>query len=604
MYPQLCCTNGVSFSAECKVAPWYKAPEKTAILDTLAVSARILPLTSLRYIAILILLCAHSALARADSLAELSQSFWQWRAQEQPFSNDDIPRIERPAGLVVDWSPQAIAQRLQALHGFEQRWKAFAPSAEVPVHDQVDYRLLGSAIARLRWELSIQETWKRNPRFYVDQTLGSVYALLLQPPPFSAARQQEIVARMKQIPSTLQAAQLNLTDIRRPFAQLAIADLDGVGERTQSAEAALAPLLSPDNNHALQQVTPAAVTALNQYRAWLVTQLPSARKETAIGRDNYLFFLHNVALMPYTPEQLLVMSQQEWSRAVAFEAYQHARLGDDPPAPLFPSPAAQMQAEKVDEERVRAFLVEQKILSVPEWLKHYRNLLLPPYLDPLQDLGETDDLTGPSRLNEDGTSYIRVPGPNLGFFNLSTAHDPRPILVHEGIPGHYFQLCLGWHNEDPIRRHYYDSGANEGLGFYAEEMMLQAGFFDDNPHTRETIYTFMRLRALRVEVDVKLALGEFTLEQAADYLQRTVPMDRSTALDEAAMFSSTPGQGISYQIGKLQITELLADARRKQDKDFSMLQFNNFVWNNGNVPIALQRWELLQDGSQVPEAPK
>ena len=130
--------------------------------------------------------------------------------------------------------------------------------------------------------------------------------------------------------------------------------------------------------------------------------------------------------------------------------------------------------------------------------------------------------------------------------------------------------------------------------------MLQAGFFDDNPHTRETIYSFMRLRALRVEVDVKLALGEFTLQQGADYLARTVPMDKATALDEAAMFSSTPGQGISYQIGKLQITQLLSDARRMQGKDFSMLQFNDFVWNNGNVPIALQRWEMLQDSPELP----
>jgi hypothetical protein len=31
-----------------------------------------------------------------------------------------------------------------------------------------------------------------------------------------------------------------------------------------------------------------------------------------------------------------------------------------------------------------------------------------------------------------------------------------------------------------------------------------------------------------------------------------------------------------------------------------MLEFNNFVWNNGNVPIALQRWELLQDATEVP----
>jgi uncharacterized protein (DUF885 family) len=173
-------------------------------------------------------------------------------------------------------------------------------------------------------------------------------------------------------------------------------------------------------------------------------------------------------------------------------------------------------------------------------------------------------------------------------------------VVHEGVPGHYFQLALGWANADPVRRHYYDSGANEGIGFYAEEMMLQAGLFDNKPRTREIIYSFMRLRALRVEVDVKLALGIFTLQQAAHYLQETVPMDRATSLEEAALFASTPGQAITYQGGKIQITNMLADARRAQGNGFSLLKFNDFVWGNGNVPVALQRWEMLGDASEVP----
>ena len=225
---------------------------------------------------------------------------------------------------------------------------------------------------------------------------------------------------------------------------------------------------------------------------------------------------------------------------------------------------------------------------------------MPAYIEPFQELGVLDDLTGPSRLEQDGTSYIQEPSPSLGFFGRSTAYDPRPIIVHEGVPGHYFQLTLGWKGADPIRRHYYDSNANEGIGFYAEETMLQAGLFDDNPRTRETIYSFMRLRALRVEVDVKLALGEFTLEQAADYLVRTVPMDPRTALEEATLFASTPGQAISYQIGKLQIVELLSDARRAEGEKFSLQKFHDFVWENGNVPISLQRWEYLKDMSELP----
>jgi uncharacterized protein (DUF885 family) len=553
-----------------------------------------------RGLAVVSLLFAFCCAAHALSVTALSDAFWQWRAEEQPFTNDDIPRIDRPADFRVDWSAQTIAKRMQRLEEFEQKWKTIAPASTAPVPDQVDYRLLGSAIARVRWELAIEQTWKRDPYFYVDQTLTSIYVLLLQPPPFSEARQQQIVARMQQIPATIQSARENLTDMRQPFAQLAIDALDHIAERTEQMETALAPQLTAANNAALKQATPVALNALMQYRAWLEEKLPAARKDTAIGRENYIWFLRNVALEPYTPEQLLAMSRQEWSRSVAFEASQQARLAGTTQSPIFPNADAQIAAEKIAEEKVRDYMTEQKILTVPSWIQHYRNRLVPDYVAPFEDLGVTDDLTGPDRLGQNGTSYIRKPSPGLGFFNLSTAHDPRPILIHEGVPGHYFQLCLGWHNPDPIRRHYYDSGANEGIGFYAEEMMLQAGFMDDNPHTRATIYSFMRLRALRVEVDVKLALGEFTLQQAAEYLSNTVPMDKHTALEEAAMFSSTPGQAITYQIGKLQIIQMLSDARLKQGPSFSMLAFNDFVWNNGNVPLSLQRWEMLDDSTIVP----
>jgi uncharacterized protein (DUF885 family) len=103
----------------------------------------------------------------------------------------------------------------------------------------------------------------------------------------------------------------------------------------------------------------------------------------------------------------------------------------------------------------------------------------------------------------------------------------------------------------------------------------------------------MRLRALRVEVDVKLALGEFTLEQAAKYLQEKVPMDADTARQEAIAFSTGPGQAITYQIGKLQIMKFLAEARLQQGEKFDLRAFHDFVWKNGNVPIALQSWEYL-----------
>ena len=532
------------------------------------------------------------AVTAAGELDDLARDFWAWRAVHQPLSSDDIPRIERPAGWVPDWSQPAVAGRRQALRAFEDHWKKLEVSGW-PIPRQVDYRLLGSALARVRWELDITRGWRRNPMFYLDQTLGAIFERLLQPPPIDRARSEEIVSRMAGIPRTVEAAKLNLDQAVAPFARLAIEELKDARPRLLTVARELKPLLAAESAERLEAATEAAIAALESFRGWLEQRLPSLPANTAVGREAYLYFLNRIALMPFTPEQLLEMGRQEWDRAVAFETYERQRNQGAPPLALFPNQAAQMAREEREEQAIRRFLEQKGILTVPGWVKHYRNLPLPPYLQPLSSLGVTDDLTSPARLNDDGTSYIRPPSPALGYFALSTARDPRPILVHEGVPGHYFQLVLSWAHENPIRRHYYDSGANEGIGFYTEEMLLQAGLFDDSLRTREIIYSFMRLRALRVEVDVKLALGLFTIEQAGEYLQKTVPMDAGTARSEAASFAAAPGQAISYQIGKLQIMGFLTDARRAQGEAFQLRAFHDFVWKNGNVPLSLQRWEYL-----------
>src|SRR6266850_3723002 len=528
----------------------------------------------------------------ADELDDLAADYWQWRAAEQPLSLDDMMRLERPPDWVPDWSPAAVEKYHAQLAAFEERLLNINPSA-MPVPRQEDWQLMGSALARARWELDILKSWQRNPMFYVDQTLGAIFDRLLQPPPFSDSRAQEIIQRMGSIPRTLEAAKQNLQRPPAPFARIALDQLKDVGPRLMTVARELKPHLSRKFQAQLDSETARAIPALEGYRAWLERQLPLLPQRIAIGRENYLFFLRKVALMPFTPAELLAMSRQEWERAVAFQAYEEQRNRSLPQLAMFPDQKAQIAREEKDEGAIRKYITEKELLTIPSSVQHYRNLPLPAYLEPLEALGTNDDLTSPTRLKNDGTSYIRPPSASLGYFAAASARDTRPIIVHEGVPGHYFQLVLSWGHEDPIRRHYYDSGANEGIGFYAEEMMLQAGLFDDSPRSREIIYNFARLRALRVEVDVKLATGYFTVEQAADYLTKTVPMDAVTARDEAAFFASSPGQAISYEIGKLQIVRLIADARRQQADTFNLRAVHDFIWKNGNVPLALQRWELL-----------
>jgi uncharacterized protein (DUF885 family) len=528
-------------------------------------------------------------IAGAESLEKLADDFWNWRAKYAPFTGDDVNRIERPGG-VRDWSRRSIDQRRKDLEQFEIRWKNI-DAAQWPIAKQVDYKLIGSALSRVRWELEVNPRWKRDPNFYIEQALTALAESLTVPSPYDEARSREILTRIENIPSILQQGWDNLENPPAPFASVAAQNLDGIRERLRKMASALvgSTTLKPLE---LNAATDRAADALEKFQQQLKDKLPKLPQQTALGRDAYIWLLRNVALMPFSPEELRAMGRQEWNRAVAFEAYEKNRNKDVPPLKMTTNINIWIKDAAEKELQIRKFLEGRGILTVPKWVQHYTLQPTPEYLRAL-GVTEHDDFTSASRLNENCVRYVPEPSEKLGYFWRATAMDPRPITVHEGIPGHYFQLCLSWKNEDPIRRHYYDSGANEGIGFYAEEMMLQAGLFNDSPHTREIIYNFMRLRALRVEVDVKLALGEFTLEQAAKYLQEKVPMDEQTARQEAIAFSTSPGGAMTYQIGKLQILKFLAGARMQQGDRFNLRAFHDFVWKNGNVPIALQEWEYL-----------
>ncbi len=532
--------------------------------------------------------CAH---AQAE-VQQLGADFWTWRAATQPATSDDIPRIVRPAKWTPDWSAAAVAEQRKTLAAFEARWKSLAGTPQT-VSERVDYRLMGSALARVNWELDHVAAWRRQPHFYVAQALTPVFEVLLPPPPVESARVEQVIRLLDNAPAVLAAGQANLDDMRGPFVDAALGQIGIVPDSLRQMARGLEPHADAAQRKRLNAAVERSVKAFAAFGRYLEGRRGALRAETAVGAESYQYFLSQVALYPYTADQLALMGRQEWTRSVLFEELERNRNAGVADLPIGASIDAVTSRLASDERDVRTFLRDKNLLTVPDWAGHYNALPFPAYLAPIGWLGRTFDLTDRTRVGQNATVYLPEPSPNLGYFNLSITRDPRPIIVHEGVPGHFFQLTLSWKHPNPLRRHYYDSGANEGTGFYAEEMMLQAGLWADAPKSREVIYNFARLRALRVEVDVKLATGAFTIDQAADYLQAMVPMDRETAHEEAVFFAASPGQAISYQIGKIQTAEFLAEARVREGKAFDLRRFHDYLWLNGNVPIALQKEEYL-----------
>src|SRR6185369_4189950 len=111
----------------------------------------------------------------------------------------------------------------------------------------------------------------------------------------------------------------------RPFALAALEKLVAVRSRLTKVGTELGPFLTGVSPSEFNQSVADAITALESFHDWLHGELEGMTEETAVGRQDYVYFLKHVALMPFTPEQLLVMGAHEWERSVAFESLEQTR---------------------------------------------------------------------------------------------------------------------------------------------------------------------------------------------------------------------------------------------------------------------------------------
>lgn len=351
---------------------------------------------AMRLMIVLLLLSSTSfAQSTADSLDRLASDFWTWRARYRPFTFDDVPRMEH-AGGERDWSAASLTHQRLELAVFERRLRDMHADSW-PVAQRVDYRLIGSAMARVRWELDVNPRWQRDPMFYVEQTVVALQEELMPPPPFSEERSREIVARAENIPSILAQAKANLKPVR-PCAQLAIDSLAGIEARLPRVESGVAPLLTSDDLRSrLHAAIPPALKALVEYRQWMNDSLPQMQQSFAIGRSAYEFFLHQVALLPYTPEQLLTMARQDLDRVLAAQSYEHQRDIGLPELKMAATSQEEIARMARDEAYVRRYLVEHEILTVATDSPHWTLRPAPDYVAAFAGFGELDDFTLPSR---------------------------------------------------------------------------------------------------------------------------------------------------------------------------------------------------------------
>ena len=170
------------------------------------------------------------------------------------------------------------------------------------------------------------------------------------------------------------------------------------------------------------------------------------------------------------------------------------------------------------------------------------------------------------------------------------------LYLHEGAPGHHFQISLARENEDlpNFMRYGGKTSYIEGWALYAETLGYEMGFYDD-PWNRYGTLQDEQLRAMRLVVDTGLHSKGWTREQAIDFMLENSGMTRTEVVAEVERYIAIPSQALAYKVGALKIQELRQKAEAELVDEFDIRAFHAQVLNTGSLPLPIleakiERW--------------
>jgi hypothetical protein len=495
----------------------------------------------------------------------------------------DFVAFERPRmkSGAPDYTAAAIAARRITLKTFQSRLAQLDP-ASWPIEQRVDHALVGALLNGLDFDLRVLRPWARDPAFYksiwTDQsdtpahegpTHHAVVELWTYSFPLSGADETRLAGELGTIPPLLDQARVNLIGNARDLwitgtgtmAQQA-ADLDALDKR--------APASSPRLKAAIE----AARTATRGFVTWLERQAASKTGPSGVGKEHYTWSLRHVQLVPMTWDDEVALLKRELARAHASLKLEEERNRGLPQL----TPAA-----NADEYRRRADAAVTKYIA---FLKNKDLLTVQDYLDPA--------------LREHLGGF--VPLERRNFFGIASHYEPMTLFAHFF---HWFDHA--WMKRAPhgsaIRRGATSfnvwSTRSEGMATAMEELILHAGYYDDNPRAREIVWIMLAQRCARGLASLYAQANQFDIKQAKAFQVEWTPRgwmrpDLDLLNFEQQLYLRQPGYGSSYVTGKYLIDELIKDRAHQLGDGFTMRRFFDEFNAAGVIPVTLVRRQMTE----------
>ncbi len=172
------------------------------------------------------------------------------------------------------------------------------------------------------------------------------------------------------------------------------------------------------------------------------------------------------------------------------------------------------------------------------------------------------------------------------------------LMVHEGSPGHHFQLSIAQTipHLPLLRRTLSFTAYAEGWALYAEKLAsTHLGLYEDDPMGELGRLQAEILRAVRLVVDTGIHAKQWTREQAISYMRQHTGRGLDEVTREVERYCIWPAQALAYKIGEITLYQLREHCQTQLGAAFDIASFHEKVLSLGSVPLpvlaeSLQRW--------------
>ena len=442
-------------------------------------------------------------------LQRLAADYYNWRNQNYPVASSDAG-LHTWDNKLTDYSLSAVLMR--RLHVKEVLAKVRAmPAANWSKDDRIDWLLFRSQLDGVDFFNRVIDFEETDPQTYVNECSNGIFSLLKKDYDTPRNRALAATARLKQMPFVIEQGKGNLNKPVRLYAELARDSARSIDSLFTDSLMTLAKDLPPAERNDLVKSRDAALVSIHGFADWLEKRLPGMVPFRPMGEENYNYILKNIYLLPIDAKEVEMLGQAELARYRALESLlPDPSLADPNPSRGKNIPADQQAFLKAYESRQAEmidFLKTSRLVTLPAYLGRFEIRQLPEAFKPTSPGGF---MNPPGVYDKDDSGFYFIPTYNpqsKNFYIRAAIEDPRPILGHEGIPGHFLQLSIANHLPDEIRRQHGDGIFVEGWALYGEEMLMRTGLYPTNSPGQGQVLRLSRYRAARIGVDVNLHTG-------------------------------------------------------------------------------------------------